>query len=160
MADTNEIAQKFWKSLKSDRTAMVWVEGTPGSRPLTVLVDPDTDKGPLWIFTSNETDLVQGLSSPRKAALAFSGKGHDVFASVDGEMSISRDRGTLDRLWNPFIAAWFEGGKEDPKLTLLRFDASEAKVWIDGSSLLAGLKILLGSDPKTDYQDKVAEIDV
>ncbi len=160
MTDTHDIAEKFWKSLKSDRTAMVWVEGSAGSRPMTVLVDPDTGKGPLWIFTSNETDLVQGLTGARRAALAFSSKGHDVFGSVDGDIAVSDDRATLDRLWNPFVAAWFEGGKDDPKLTLLRFDATEAKVWIDGSSLLAGVKILLGVDPKTDYQDKVAEIDV
>ncbi len=160
MTDDIEIAEKFWKALKSDRTAMVWVEGTTGSRPMTVLADPDTQKGPLWIFTSNETDLAQALSGPKKAALAFSSKGHDVFGSVDGEISISNDRATIDRLWNPFVAAWFEGGKDDPKVTLLRFDGTDAKVWIDGSNLLAGAKILLGVDPKKDYRDKVAEIKV
>ena len=160
MTDTNEIAEKFWKSLKSDRTAMLWVEGTPGSCPMTVLVDPDTEQSPLWIFTSNETDLVRSLPGSKKAALAFSSKGHDLFGSVDGEISISYDRATIDKLWNPFVAAWFEGGKDDPKLTLLRFDGTAAKVWIDGSSLLAGAKILLGVDPKKDYQDKVAEIEV
>ena len=160
MTDTADIAHKFWKALKSDRTAMLWVEGTPGSRPMTVQVDPDTEEGPLWIFTSNETELVQSLAGPKKASLAFSSKGHDVFGSVDGELSISNDRTTIDRLWNPFVTAWFEGGKDDPKLTLLRFDGTDAKVWIDGSSLLAGVKILLGVDPKTDYHDKVAEIDV
>ncbi len=160
MTDADEIAEKFWKSLKSDRTAMVWVEGSIGSRPLTVLADPDTEKGPFWIFSSNETQWVQNLGDSKKAALAFSAKGHDVFGSVEGQLSVSNDRAVVDRLWNPFIAAWFEGGKDDPKLTLLRFEASEAKVWIDASSLLAGIKILLGSDPKKDYQDKVAEIDV
>ena len=32
------------------------------------------------------------------------------------------DPKTIDRLWNPFVAAWFEGGKSDPKLALLRFE--------------------------------------
>ncbi len=160
MTDNADIANKFWKSLKSDRTAMLWVEGTTGSRPMTVLADPETKEGPLWIFTSNETELVQSLAGSKKASLAFSSKGHDVFGSVDGEISISNDRTVIDRLWNPFVAAWFENGKDDPKLTLLRFDGTEAKVWIDGSSLLAGVKILLGVDPKKDYQDKVAKIDV
>ena len=67
MTDTADIALKFWKALKSDRTAMLWVEGTPGSRPMTVQVDPDTEEGPLWIFTSNETELVQSLAGPKKA---------------------------------------------------------------------------------------------
>jgi hypothetical protein len=34
-----------------------------------------------------------------------------------------------------------------------------SEIWEDASSLLAGLKILLGADPRKDYQDKVAEVD-
>ena len=32
----------------------------------------------------------------------------------------------IDRLWNPFVAAWFEG-KDDPKLQLLRFDPADIR---------------------------------
>ena len=54
--------------------------------------------------------------------------------------------------------ARFEGGKDDPKLRLLRFDADKAEIWLDDSSLLAGIKMLFGADPKEDYKDKVAEV--
>lgn len=57
-----------------------------------------------------------------------------------------------------FVAAWFPGGKEDPKLALLRLDAERAEIWLDDSSFLAGIKMLLGADPKEDYKDKVAEV--
>jgi len=30
------------------------------------------------------------------------------------------DRATIDRLWDRFGAAWFEGGKDYPKLALTR----------------------------------------
>jgi hypothetical protein len=43
---------------------------------------------------------------------------------------------------------------------LLRFDAERAEIWLDGSSLVAGIKLLLGADPKQDYKDKVAEVDL
>ena len=64
----------------------------------------------------------------------------------------------MDRLWNRFIAAWYEGGKDDPNLVLLRFDAESAEIWLDASSLIAGIKMLFGADPKKDYQDKVAKV--
>ena len=64
----------------------------------------------------------------------------------------------IERLWNPFVAAWYEGGKDDPKLVLLRLDAERAEIWLDGSRLVAGVKMLLGVDPKKDYKDKVAEV--
>ena len=64
----------------------------------------------------------------------------------------------IDRLWNKWVAAWFEGGKTDPKLQLLRFDLDRAQIWLNENNLLAGVKMLLGSDPKKDYADKTAEV--
>ena len=62
--------------------------------------------------------------------------------------------------WNRFIAVWFEGGKDDPKLALLRLDAERAEIWVDASSLVAGIKLLLGADPKKDQKNKVAEVEL
>jgi general stress protein 26 len=81
-----------------------------------------------------------------------------LFASVQGELSLSNDRAVIDRLWNRFVAAWFEGGKDDPKLQLIRFDPDHAQVWLNEHSLVAGVKLLLGRDPKREYTDKVADI--
>jgi general stress protein 26 len=64
----------------------------------------------------------------------------------------------IDRLWNPYVEAWFEGGKDDPKVTLLRFDAENAEIWLDELSLVAGIQMLFGADPKEEYKDKVAEV--
>ena len=41
-------------------------------------------------------------------------------------------------------AAWFEGGKNDPKLALLEFDADRAEIWLSNSSILAELNCLWG----------------
>ena len=64
----------------------------------------------------------------------------------------------IDRLWNRFVAAWYAGGKADPKLCLLRFDPERGQIWLNENSLLAGVKLLLGRDPKQDYKDKVANV--
>ena len=56
------------------------------------------------------------------------------------------------------MAAWFEGGKDDPKLQLIRLDPDRAQIWVDASSMLAGVKMLLGIDPKEDYKGKVAKV--
>ncbi len=79
---------------------------------------------------------------------------------MHGSLGLDNDRATIDRLWNPFVAAWFEKGKDDPKLALLRLDPEKAEIWLDGSSLVAGIKMLFGSDPKKDYKDKVAQVDL
>jgi general stress protein 26 len=159
MTDSRELEQKFWKALHADRTVMLGATGIP-PRPMTAM--SDGDHGPLWFFTASDTDLGEGLegSRGRAAALTFAAKDHDLFASVDGTLVVDNDRDVIDRLWNPFIAAWFEKGKDDPKLRLLRLDPGDAQVWLNENSLFAGVKLLLGADPKKRYRDKVGEIDL
>lgn len=160
MADPAELEKRFWKSLRSDMTIMLGLEGDEDvhPRPMTAQFDGDGNHGPIWFFTSNETELVQAIGGGMAAIATYASKGHDIFATVHGELTIDNDRAVIDRLWNPFVAAWFEGGKDDPKLTLLRFEPGEAEIWLDDSSFLAGIKMLLGVDPKKDYKDNVATV--
>ena len=118
----------------------------------------DGDKGPIWFFTARDNALVQKLAPGNRAIATFAAKNHDLFATLHGSLSIETDRTMIDRLWNRFIAAWYPGGKDDPNLVLLRLDAEKAEVWLDASSIVAGIKMLLGMDPKKDYQDKVGEV--
>ena len=157
MASESEIKAKFWKHLKSDMTIMLGVEGSGEARPMTAQLDGDSESGPIWFFTSKETDLVKSIGSGALGEAYFASKDHDLFAGVTGDLSLSTDRATIERLWNPFVAAWFEG-KDDPKIQLIRFDARHAHIWLNENNIFAGVKMLLGSDPKKDYKDKVADV--
>lgn len=159
MASESEIAAKFWKTLKADRTLMLGLAGVEEghSQPMTALIERD-DGGPIWIFTAKDTDIAQAIGRTHPAVAHFAAKGHELFASIEGEIAPDNDRATIDRLWNPYIAAWFKGGKDDPKLLLLRFEPSHAQIWLNENSLWAGIKILLGRDPKREYKDKVADV--
>ena len=128
------------------------------TRPMAAQIDGDDDRGPLWFFTSSETELASEITSSSRALATFASKGNDVWATIHGTLGIVEDRAVVERLWNPYVAAWFEGGKDDPKLRLLRFDPERAQIWIDASNVLAGVKALLGFDPKKDAQGKVAEV--
>ena len=79
---------------------------------------------------------------------------------MHGDLVLDNDPATIDRLWNRYVAAWFKGGKQDPLLQLLRFDAEQGQVWLNDSSLLAGVKLVLGVDPKKAYNAKVADVNL
>ena len=157
-----ELEKEFWKSLRHDRVAMLSLVGVEDghSQPMSaqLLEDDEEHGGTIWFFTSRDTDLAHSMGAGHRAHLHFSAKGHDLFASVHGELLPSEDRAVIDRLWNRFVAAWFEGGKEDPKLQLLRFEPDRAHVWLNENSALAGAKLLLGRDPKKEYRHKVADV--
>jgi general stress protein 26 len=152
---------QFWKALKSDMTIMLGIVDAEEAhlRPMTAQIE-DEKRGPIWMFTAKDTSIVTALDAGVRAVATFAAKGHDLFATIHGTLQIDNDRAVIDRLWNSFIGAWYEGGKDDPKLTLLRFDPDHAQIWENGSSLLAGIKMLFGVDPKEDYKDKVAEVEL
>ena len=158
MPTPQKLEADFWKALKSDMTMMLGLDGVEDGhvRPMTAQVEGD--HGPIWFFTSIENGIVRKLGEGDRAIATFTSKGHDLFATVHGRLSVDTNRSTLDRLWNRYVAAWYEGGKDDPKLALLRLDPEKAEIWQDASSLIAGIKMLFGADPKQDYKDKVAKV--
>jgi general stress protein 26 len=158
MATPQELEAKFWKSLGSDMTMMLGLDGVEEGHARPMTAQFEDDRSPIWFFTTQDNGLVQALTRGDRAIATFTSKDHDLFASLHGTLSLDTDRATIDRLWNRFVAAWYEKGKDDPKLALLRLDADRAEVWLNDSSVLAGVKLLLGRDPKKEYRDKVAEV--
>jgi general stress protein 26 len=122
-----DLEEKLWKALQSDRAVMLRLDGA--AEPMTAQFDKGRDHGPLYIFTSKKSDIVRSLGRPRRAEIVFVGKGHDIFATVEGDLTVDSDPALIDRLWNPFVAAWFEGGQNDPDLQLLEFRPAEAQIW-------------------------------
>ncbi len=170
MSSPQEFTTKLWQALKLDHTVMLGLAGHGGdrvdegghTRPMTAQIEdgaPDGE-GPIWFFTSIDNLMVAKLrDGAQQATAAFASKGHDLFACIHGDLRIDTNRAVVDRLWNGHIAAWYQGGKSDPKLVLLRFDPEHAEVWEDASSVVAGIKTALGlGDPKQDYRDKKASI--
>ena len=162
MPEPQEIEARFWKALKSDMTAMLGLVGAEDghAQPMTAQFGDREGRGPIWFFTARDNDLVQAMGQGQRAMLQFVSKGHDRFASLQGELVPDNDRETIDRLWNRFVAAWYEQGRDDPKLQLIRFDPESAQFWLNGNSLVAGVKMLIGIDPKEDYKDHVAEVEM
>lgn len=148
---STDLEQKFWSALASDHTVFLTCDGAL-PRPMTASVDGE--KSPIWFFATRDTDLGKALKNgPKNGIMTFASKGHDIWASASGQLTIDNDKAMIDKLWTPAIAAWYEG-KDDPNLALIRYDAKDAQLWENGSSLVAGIKALMGRDLEEDFKDK------
>jgi len=160
--DDREIEEKFWSELKASPFVMLGVDGTRdgATQPMTVIFeDSDKNAGLLWIFTAKDHDFTRAMGQSNRAIGSYSAKGHGLFASLRGTLQIVNDRATIDRLWNPVIAEWYEG-KDDPKLALVRFEVEDAKVWLSDVEgfLKPAFNKLFGRKPEAGMKEKVAEI--
>jgi general stress protein 26 len=155
-----QLEARFWKEIRDDMTVMLGLGSEIEYRPMTAQFATKEDHGPAWFFTSTDTDLGRHVrdGGAQQSSFHFVSKGHDIWATVSGMLQVDQNRAMIDELWNPYVSAWYEGGKDDPKLLLLRMDLQHAKIWKDGSSLVAYALTLLGRDPQKDYQDNVASV--
>jgi general stress protein 26 len=163
MPKNADLEAKFWKHLKSDMTVMLGLVGVEDghAQPMTAQLDEELgDSSPIWFFTSKDNGIVKAMKKGHRANAHFVAKGHDLFACVHGNLVLDDDALTINKLWNPFVAAWFKGGKTDPNLQLIRLDPDQAEIWLNENSLFAGIRMLFGSDPKKDYKDKVTTVDL
>lgn len=160
MSTPAELEASLWSALKSNGTVMLGLLGAADghTRPMTAQVE--NDKSPIWFFASKDHALVKSLSAGSRAIVTYTSKGHDLYACIHGSLKLDNDRAVIDRLWGPQVAAWYEKGKDDPKLALLRLDAENAEIWqhATASSLMAGIQSLLGVDPKQSMKDDIAKV--
>jgi general stress protein 26 len=163
MADDRDIEEQFWEALKDSPFVMLGIEGARegATQPMTAnFEDSDREAGRVYFFTANDHDFTHAMGQSNRAIGAFSGKDHGLFASLRGTLTIDNDRSTVDRLWNPIVAQWYEG-KDDPKLALVRFEIDDAKIWLSdiGGFLKPAFNKLFGRKPEAGMKEKVAEVD-
>ena len=131
---TNELNKEFWDRLEDTRTGMMSATGARAV-PMSHYVDDDDPANVIWFITAKGTDLSDAAIKRVAGEYIVTSKDENLYARIDGRVSVSDDSAKLDEIWNKVAAAWFEGGKQDPDVQLIRFDLSEAEVGMTGGSL-------------------------
>ena len=114
-------------------------------------------EGDLWFFSSSDSTHNAQINADPRVQLIFTNSSDMEFLTVFGTASISTDKAQIDRLWNPMVNAWFEEGREDPKVTLIRVQPAHAHYWdTEDGKLVTMAKILAraatGADINTGVQ--------
>ncbi|MDN3706633.1 pyridoxamine 5'-phosphate oxidase family protein [Myroides ceti] len=97
------------------------------------------DEGNIWFLFSSESETHQHLLKNDKVTLTFAHVGDYQFLSVNATAEISKDQARIDKYWNKFIEAWFEKGKEDPRIRVLKVIPNEAYYWDNKTNKLMTL---------------------
>ncbi|MBT2134634.1 pyridoxamine 5'-phosphate oxidase family protein [Croceibacterium sp. LX-88] len=157
--DELDLKRDFWNALEESQTLMLGLVGdsTKMLRPMTAQIDrspldESDSSAEIYFFASRGegvgASLLQG-GSGSDAIAAFQSKGHEILASIRGSLSVVEERATVDRLWSPFAELYYEEGKADPNLLLLRLDSATAEIWrADATGFFKSIAFkLLGKDP-------------
>lgn len=158
MADKtpDELRTRFWTEMANRAFAFTGLRSAPDQDvPMTLQKDGDSEDA-LWIFATKDASIAPG--GPAHAR--YISKGQDFFARIDGTLVEERDEAVIDRLWSPQIASWYEGGRDDPNLHVLRFELSSAELWSGEMGPLTFAKMMLGMNVAKDKQGDHATVAV
>lgn len=149
-----ELRDMLWDELKGRTFAFVGlVTDASGDVPMT-LYDVPESRNTVWIFTKKSNDIADGGT----AMARIISRKQDFFARLDGRLDAETDNDLIDRLWSPQIAAWYERGRDDPDLCVMRFEIGAAEIWVGEMSPLSVAKMLLGRDMEADMEGKHATV--
>ena len=128
------------------------------SRPMsTQAVDDD---GTLWFFSSRNSLKNIQVTADSKVYLMYADTGAQHYLSLTGDAEIADDRKKIEALWTPMVKAWFEQGKDDPDITLIKVHPSEGHYWdTKNGKLISMIKIaaaaLTGKQPDAGVHGSV-----
>lgn len=154
MSDQTEIRKQFWKAMEDSPFVMVGRDNSNAHHlPMTAQLDKHANHE-FWFYHTRDGRLAEGGPT----MVQFTSKGHDVFACVDGVLSEETDPAIIDRFWSKEVEAWYEGGRNDPNLLMLKFKLGNAEIWTADAGIKGMFKLLTGSKVRTDELGKHAEI--
>lgn len=124
---------RMWDEIEAVRIGMLGIDGDGQHlQPMSAYVDRERDA--LYFITASDTDLARSVREGGTARFTTGGKDGDFWVCATGRLVVSGDEAKLDEIWSVFAAAWFEGGRDDEKVTLLRMDLDEAAIWTADAS--------------------------
>lgn len=114
------------------------------TRPMSVQ-DVD-DQGNIWFLSADDSHVNAEVEADERVQLLFQGSAYSGFLAINGVAHISRDKQKIDEFWGPLLKTWFTGGKDDPRITVIKVETTDAYYWDNKhGNAIAFAKMTLGA---------------
>lgn len=126
---STQTEQKFEELLDSFQTAMLVTQSGDGqlrSRPMALAHRSD-DSSALFFATKADSEKVDEILE--HPGVNVSMQKSSTFLTVSGKAEVLNDQDRIEELWEPSWKLWFEEGKEDPSIVLIKVDATRGEYW-------------------------------
>ncbi|MFN7117333.1 MAG: pyridoxamine 5'-phosphate oxidase family protein [Saprospiraceae bacterium] len=100
------------------------------------------EEGNIWFLSTKNSNHNQDIEQDSRSQLIYAHPGQASFLSLYGSAEVLYDRQLIEDIWKPDAKIWFQEGKDDPNLTVIRFSPEEGYYWDTKSSkMVAFLKM-------------------
>src|SRR5579864_7367413 len=159
MNETSEI-DDVWDMAEAIKTCMLTTvsDGRLRVRPMHAL--PDREEGHFWFVTDHRGAKEDEIRAAPEVCLAFADTRSNIYLSMTGRATMSRDADKARELWSTEAEAWWPKGPSDPDVRVLCVVPDNAEYWdARGNSIIVTLKLaaarLSGNPPDLGENKKV-----
>ena len=87
------------------------------------------EEGNIWFFSREGSNKNQEIEKDNRVQLFYSNNMGSGYLTIYGTASIIKDDTKAKQLWSAIAKTWFEGGYDDPELTLLKIIPQDGHYW-------------------------------
>ncbi|AWI25729.1 pyridoxamine 5'-phosphate oxidase family protein [Flavobacterium pallidum] len=114
------------------------------------------EQGNFWFLSSNDSHKNNEIADDSAVQLLFQGSSYSDYMTLYGKATISTDKQKIDELWDPIMKTWFTDGKDDPRITVIKFTPTEGYYWDTKHNMAIGLiKRVYGAVVGETYDDSI-----
>ena len=138
-----ENIDKIQAVIKDVKFAMMSTINSKGDMHAWPMTTSETSLGgkEIWFIGDKTSDVVKDIQSNPKVGLSYASQDDKDYVSISGNAELSTDKAKLDELWSPVYNAFFEYGKEDETVQLIKIVPHGAECWLSGSSTINMFKM-------------------
>jgi len=123
---SDDLREIFWNRLDGLRAGMLSTPSAPPRPMAHSIVENDTA---LWFVTADGTDIAQAAAKGEHCQFIAACPETQLYAAIDGELSVEKSEAKLDQIWSPMAAVWFDEGRQDDDICLVCMRPTKAEVW-------------------------------
>ena len=95
----------------------------------------------IWFIGHKPSETVDNIKQNPEVNLAYVTQESDKYLSISGSAELVEDEEKLNELWSVMYNAYFEQGKDDPKVQLIKVVPHGAEYWANGNAITSAVKM-------------------
>ena len=154
-----EHIDKITDIIKDAKFAMMTTvtdEGHLHACPMTTS-ETDLNNREIWFIGDKTTETVSDLERNPQLNLAYSLNDNKDYVSINGKAEMVNDKAKLDELWSAEYNAFYEHGKEDENVQLIKVVPHGAEYWLSGSAVVNMFKMVSAAAQDGKVADSLGE---
>lgn len=87
------------------------------------------DDGMIWFLTGADSQHSREIKADPRVQLIYANTGDYAYLTIYGTAELLQDQAKIEELWTPIVKVWFQGGKDDPNVRVLKIRPEQGFYW-------------------------------